>query len=114
MSCEDCEIELISASDLKSCLDKHSDVFLLDVREPRELDICTLKYTMHIPIGDLRFNLDKLEPFKQREIVIYCRTGRRSGIAAEFLQEKGFNNVKSLQGGIVAYSDQVDPSLTKY
>ncbi len=114
MSCEDGEIELISACDLKSCLDKNADVFLLDVREPREVDICTLRYNMHIPIGDLRFNLDKLEPFKNKEIIVYCRTGRRSGIAAEFLLEKGFSKVKSLHGGIVAYSDQVDPSLTKY
>lgn len=107
-------IPQISATELKAALDKGIQIILLDVRETHELDICKLNYTIHIALGDLRFQLEELEPFKDADIVIYCRSGRRSNLAAEFLKECGFRSVSNLKGGILAWSDEIDPSFQKY
>lgn len=104
----------ISVSDLKKAMDESQDIVLLDVREPHELKICCLKYTHHIPMGDLRFRMDELEPFKEKDIIIYCRSGRRSNMATIFLSELGFKSVRNLKGGVLAWSDEIDSSFTKY
>lgn len=107
-------VEQMSVVDLKKAMDEGKPLVLLDVREPHELEICTLKFTKHIPLGELRFHLDQLEEYKSNDIIIYCRSGRRSNMAAEFLIEMGFPTVKNLKGGILAWSDEIDPSFRKY
>lgn len=104
----------ISVVELKKALDEGQDVVLLDVREPHELEICRLNFTLHIPLGDLRFHLDDLEQYKNSNLIVYCRSGRRSHLAAEFLQEAGFERVKNLKGGVLAWSDEIDSSFKKY
>jgi len=107
-------VEQISVVELKQAMDQGQKPVLLDVREPHELDICRLDYTVHIPLGELRFKLDDLEKYKDTPIVIYCRSGRRSNIAAEFMKELGFSKAKNLKGGILAWSDEIDSSFQKY
>lgn len=107
-------IPQVSVTELKALIDRGNKPVLLDVREAHELDICKLDYTVHIPLGDLRFQLDELEKYKDRELIVYCRSGRRSNIAAEFLQEAGFKNVKNLKGGVIAWSNEIDSSFRKY
>ncbi len=104
----------ISVSELKKALDDKQDLVLLDVREPHELEICKLQYTLHIPIGEMRFRFDELDQYKDKTIIVYCRSGRRSNMAAQFMQESGFSNVKNLKGGVLAWSDEIDSSFTKY
>ena len=106
--------EQISVLELKAKFDAGEPVVLLDVREPHELDICCVQNTFHIPMAELRFKLDELEPFKEKEIVVYCRTGRRSAMAVVFLRDFGFSGAKNLIGGVHAWSDQVDSSFQKY
>ena len=107
-------IPQVSVTELKALIDQGNKPVLLDVREAHELDICKLDYTVHIPLGDLRFQLDELEKYKDSELIVYCRSGRRSNIAAEFLQEAGFKNVKNLKGGVIAWSNEIDSSFRKY
>lgn len=106
--------EQITVTDLKKSMDDGREFVLVDVREPHELKICTLSYNLHIPLGDLRFRLDELEPFKEKDIIVYCRSGRRSNMAAMFLTELGFSTVRNLKGGVLAWSDEIDSSFTKY
>ncbi len=107
-------IPQLSCIELKKAMDEGQALVLLDVREPHELGICKLDYTLHIPLAELRFHMDDLEKFKEQTLVVYCRTGRRSQIATEFLLEAGFSSVKNLTGGIHAWSDEIDASLSKY
>lgn len=107
-------VEQISVTELKKAIDNSQKPILLDVREPHELDICKLDYTIHIPLGELRFRLDELEDYKDRQIVVYCRSGRRSLLAAEFMKEEGFSRAANLKGGVLAWSDEIDSSFTKY
>jgi rhodanese-related sulfurtransferase len=85
---------------------------LLDVREDWELAIARIDGALHIPMGDVPARLAELEP--AREIVVLCRSGGRSGQVARFLEQQGFEQVWNLAGGILAWSEQLDPSLPQY
>ncbi len=96
---------------MKSRLDRGDDLFVLDVREPHEYQICNLGGHL-IPLGDLSRRVNELD--SSREIVAHCRSGKRSAEAVEFLRKAGFRKVLNLKGGILAWSDEVDPSVPKY
>jgi adenylyltransferase/sulfurtransferase len=104
----------MTPAELKKHLDAANDLVLLDVREPHELDICKLPYTHHIPLGELQFKFSDLDALKSKETVVYCRSGNRSQRAAMFLEDLGFTNVHNLEGGVLAWSDEIDPSMPKY
>jgi adenylyltransferase/sulfurtransferase len=97
---------------LKQRLDNKEDVFILDVREPHEYDICRLEGSTLIPLGELPKRVSELN--SADDIVVHCRSGVRSAKAVDFLRKAGFRKVKNLTGGILAWSDQVDPSVPKY
>jgi molybdopterin/thiamine biosynthesis adenylyltransferase/rhodanese-related sulfurtransferase len=101
----------ITPRDLKTRLDRGDDLYILDVREPHEYQICNLGGHL-MPLGDLSKRASELD--SSREIVAHCRSGKRSAEAVEFLQRAGFRKVLNLKGGILAWSDEVDPSVPKY
>jgi len=101
----------IAPRELKSRLDRGDDLFILDVREPHEYQICNLGGHL-IPLGELSRRVNELD--SSREIVAHCRSGKRSAEAVEFLRSAGFRKVLNLKGGILAWSDEVDPSVPKY
>jgi adenylyltransferase/sulfurtransferase len=101
----------ITPEELKAKLDRKEDVFVLDVREPHEFEICNLDGYL-IPLGELPNRMNELDSSK--EIVAYCHTGRRSQRAVEFLKEAGFKKIKNLVGGIEAWSERIDPSVPRY
>ncbi len=102
----------IDVKTLRAKLDGGEQIEILDVREPVERDIARLANTKEIPLGELHERLNELP--KDREIVVYCLTGNRSAQAARLLSEAGFAKVRSLQGGIRAWTDEIDPTLTRY
>lgn len=101
----------IGVEELKRRLDNKDDVFVLDVREPHEYQICNLGGHL-IPLGQLPMRIDELE--KDREIVVHCRSGKRSADAVEVLRANGFSKVWNLAGGILAWADKIDPTMPKY
>jgi adenylyltransferase/sulfurtransferase len=101
----------IQPEELKGRLDAGEDIFILDVREPHEYQICNLNGYL-IPLGELPKRAHELD--SSREIVAHCRSGVRSAKAVTFLQQAGFRKVKNLAGGILAWSDKVDPNVPKY
>ena len=98
--------------DLKKRLDAGDDVFILDVREPNEYQICKIPGSVLIPLGELPRRYAELP--KDKDIVAHCKMGGRSAKATEFLQSVGFKRVKNLKGGILDWIDRVDPSQPKY
>ena len=101
----------ITPRELKTRLDRGDDLYILDVRETHEYQICNLGGHL-IPLGDLSKRASELD--SSREIVAHCRSGKRSAEAVEFLQRAGFRKVLNLKGGILAWSDEVDSSVPKY
>jgi len=101
----------ISVEELKKKLDNKEDIFILDVREPHEYQICNLNGHL-IPLNDLPKRVGELD--SSREIVTHCKMGGRSAKAVAFLQQSGFKKVSNLTGGINAWAERVDPKMPKY
>ncbi len=101
-----------SVEELKTRIDQEDGVFILDVREPQEFEICRIPNSTLIPLGDLPHRLSELEG--KNEMVVHCKSGVRSAKAVKLLREAGFSRAKNLRGGILAWIDKIDPSLPKY
>ncbi|MGE3276942.1 MAG: molybdopterin-synthase adenylyltransferase MoeB [Vicinamibacterales bacterium] len=98
--------------ELKAKLDAGEPLVIVDVREPHEYQISRIEGSVLIPLGDLPNRHEELD--RSAAIVCQCRSGARSAKATAFLRGVGFPNVRNLAGGILAWSDQVDPSQPKY
>ena len=97
---------------LKARIDAGDDVVVLDVREPHEFEIASIPGTTLIPLGTLPQHVHELD--STADIVVHCKSGFRSGKAQRLLKEMGFSRVTNLTGGILRWSDEVDPSVPKY
>jgi adenylyltransferase/sulfurtransferase len=106
-------IPQITVETLKKKLDAKEDFFLLDVREPHEVPIANIGAPL-IPLGQLEQRLGELAAYKDREIVVHCKSGGRSQKAALILKNAGFQQVENLAGGITAWADKIDKSMPKY
>ena len=111
---EDVSSEAVDTSvkDLKTRIDGKDEVLVLDVREPQEFQICRIPGSTLIPLNDLPQRLAELEGYKN--MVVHCKSGVRSAKAVKLLHEAGFSDAKNLRGGILAWIDEIDPSLPKY
>jgi adenylyltransferase/sulfurtransferase len=101
----------MTVEELKRKLDNKEDIFVLDVREPHEYQICNLGGHL-IPLGDLPKRVSELD--SSREIVAHCKGGTRSAKAVDFLRQAGFTKVHNLAGGIMAWANKIDPNMPKY
>ena len=102
----------VTVEDLKARLDANVGVFLLDVREPQEFEICRIPGSTLIPLGGLPQRLNELKG--NDDMIVHCKSGVRSGKAVKLLHEAGFKKAKNLHGGILAWIEKIDPSLPKY
>jgi adenylyltransferase/sulfurtransferase len=102
----------ITPLDLKRRIDSGKPPVLLDVREPRETRIFALPGAVEIPLGTLPNQMGRLDT--ESEIVVYCKTGARSGRATDFLVQSGFRRVRNLEGGIDRWIREVDPAAPRY
>jgi len=102
----------IDAIELKAKIDRGDDFKLIDVREPHEFQIGRIPGSTLIPLGELPKHLNELDP--SAEYVMHCKMGGRSAKAVELMKQSGFKNVRNMTGGILAWSDKVDPSVPKY
>ena len=101
-----------TVEELKTRLDRRDPFLLLDVREPREFEICRIPGSVLIPLNELPSRLSELE--ERGEMIVHCRSGVRSGKAVRLLRESGFGGARNLTGGILAWIDRIDPSMPKY
>ncbi|MDQ7039476.1 MAG: molybdopterin-synthase adenylyltransferase MoeB [Rhodothermus sp.] len=104
----------ITVHELKARLERGDRPIILDVRKPYEVQIASIGHDVLIPVDELSERLAELEPYRDREIVVYCRSGARSAQATKLLREAGFRDVKNLKGGILAWSQEIDPSVPQY
>jgi adenylyltransferase/sulfurtransferase len=105
-------IPAVTVEDLKAMRDRGDRIVLVDVRESQEWAISDLPDSVKIPLGTLPQSLEKLS--REDEIVVYCRSGARSGNAVQFLRQAGYEKAKNLVGGINKWAERIDPTLQKY
>jgi adenylyltransferase/sulfurtransferase len=102
----------ITVRQLQEELSSNGGPFILDVRQPHEYEICRIEGSTLIPLNELPTRVNELD--RSQEIVVHCKMGGRSAKAVKFLREAGFEKVKNLKGGILAWADEVDPNVPKY
>jgi adenylyltransferase/sulfurtransferase len=109
---EDTKVPEITPVELKQMMDDKKPFVLIDVREPHEYDICRIPGSRLIPLGEVPRRMHELN--SADELVVHCRSGARSAKAVDFLMKSGFRKIHNLKGGILGWSDQVDPAVPKY
>ena len=97
-----------SPEEVKQRMEKGEKLYLVDVRQPEE----TAEYNIGgiaLPLGDIQnMQTDDIDDLKNEEVILYCRSGNRSGIAAMMLDQMGFSNTKNLEGGMLAWREKFD------
>lgn len=102
----------ITVQELKALMDSKADFQLIDVREPREYEFCNLGGEL-IPQAEIPHQVDKIS--RDKQVILQCRSGSRSGSTVNWLERNhGFTNLYNLKGGILAWANQIDPSVPKY
>ena len=101
----------ISVTEFKKLKDEQADFQLIDVREPFEAEIAQMGGQL-IPMGTIADNIDEIS--KQKQVIIHCKSGRRSASICQYLEQHGFENVYNLKGGILAYAAEIDASIPSY
>ncbi|HJQ23972.1 MAG TPA: molybdopterin-synthase adenylyltransferase MoeB [Blastocatellia bacterium] len=102
----------ITPAELREKMERGDDFVLIDVREPEEYAIARIPGSRLIPRGTLPERVHELS--SADDIVVHCKSGVRSGMAVDFLKQAGFRRVKNLVGGILRWSDDIDPTVPKY
>jgi adenylyltransferase/sulfurtransferase len=102
----------ITPLELKARLDRGEQLRIIDVREPNEFQINRIPGAELMPLGELPRRYAELDP--EEEVILQCKTGARSGKAADFLRSVGFRKPLNLRGGILDWIDKVDPTQPKY
>ena len=106
-------MEEITATELKQRLDNGDDIQIIDVRENNEVAIGRIPNSVHIRLPEVLNRMGEIDP--SRETVIHCKMGGRSARAIDVLERSGFKGkLMNLKGGIIAWSNEVDPSVPKY
>jgi len=95
----------IKVTELKEKMDNQEDFVLIDVREPHEHEDFSIGGAL-IPVGSLVQRIDEIEDKKDQEVIVYCRSGQRSGVAKSLLERAGFTNVRNLLGGMLDWTEQ--------
>ena len=99
-------MENITAEELKQRMDNGEQLNIVDVREPHENADFNIGGTL-VPLGQIQaMQVDELEELKDQEVIVYCRSGNRSGQAAMILETMGFQNVKNLVGGMLKWEER--------
>jgi len=104
-------MKVINVDELKQKLDRGEEVNLVDVREPHEYEEANIGGRL-VPLGKVQtMQVDELEDLKDKEVIVYCRSGRRSMMACQMLDQVGFKDTYNLEGGILAWIEKY--GLTK-
>ncbi|HKO99780.1 MAG TPA: rhodanese-like domain-containing protein [Pyrinomonadaceae bacterium] len=103
----------ITATELKQRLDNGDEIQIIDVREADEVAVASIPNSKHIPLAQVLARSSEIDPNK--DTVVHCKMGGRSARAIEALKRSGFTgNLSNLKGGIIAWSNEVDPTVAKY
>jgi rhodanese-related sulfurtransferase len=89
-------------------INENKDLLILDVRKFSEFKSGKIPNSINIPLDELEFELEEIENFKDKPILVYCKSGMRSSVACTLLQEEGFSHLYNLRGGILDYTGNIE------
>lgn len=101
-------MQTITVEELKSRMDNGEKLHVIDVREPHEYEEYNIGAKL-IPLGQIQtMQVDEIENLKEEELIIHCRSGKRSAMACQILETMGFSNTKNLEGGMLDWQEKID------
>ncbi|MBD7916152.1 rhodanese-like domain-containing protein [Clostridium sp. Sa3CUN1] len=101
-------IKSINSSQAESLIKNNKDLVILDVRRPNEFKESRIVNSINIPVEEIEWEIDELEKYKDKPILVYCKVGVRSSVACAFLEEEGFTNLYNLRGGILDFNGEIE------
>ena len=101
-------IKSINSSQAEKLIKSNEELLILDVRRPSEFKESRILNSINIPVEEIEWELDELEDFKNKPILVYCKIGVRSSVACNFLEEEGFTDLYNLRGGILDFSGEIE------
>lgn len=104
--------EEITVEELHRLMQSASKPFVLDVRNPEEVQICRIPGTTLLPLPELPQRFAELD--RNQEMIVHCKSGMRSAKAIAFLKQQGFTKLRNVKGGILAWAERIDPSMPRY
>lgn len=105
-------MKAVTVKELDQLMKDGADIQLIDVREPYEVEIAEIGAEV-IPMGTVPQNVEKFS--RKKQVIVHCRSGKRSGDVILWLEANhGFENLYNLEGGILAWSREIDPSIQQY
>jgi adenylyltransferase/sulfurtransferase len=102
----------MTVTELNELFQKGERPVVIDVREPYEYEIAQIPNAKLIPMDEVPSRLSEIP--KDEEVILHCRSGMRSQKVLEYLQTQGYTKLKNLKGGVLAWSEEVDPSVPQY
>lgn len=104
----------ITPRDAAAMLNERDDAVLLDCRTLEERQAASIDRSLFVPMQELNERLDELTPYREHSIIVYCHSGQRSQLVAHALRRHGFADARSLSGGILRWSEDIDSSVPQY
>lgn len=101
----------VSVGSVKQRIDDGEDLHFVDCRTAAEWNHDHIGSAVLLPLQELSLRCDELEPLREKSVIVYCQTGNRSRIVARYLVHRGFMNVLSMDGGLEAWAQEVDPTF---
>ncbi|WP_291650892.1 rhodanese-like domain-containing protein [Clostridium sp.] len=101
-------IKSINNEQAQKLIKDKEDLLILDVRRPNEFKESKITNSINIPVDELEWELDEIEEYKNKPILVYCKVGVRSSVACSILEEEGFSNLYNLRGGILDYTGEIE------
>ena len=110
--CRLCGCGSLAAAGTGVGIDRGENLFILDVRNPPEYQICQIPGSVLLPLPELPARMQELD--RSREMSVHCKSGVRIARAIQFLRQQGFEKMSNLKGGILAWADNIDPVMARY
>ena len=101
-------IKSINSSQAENLIKNKEELLILDVRRPYEFKESRIVNSINIPVEEIEWEVEELEKFKDKPILVYCKIGVRSSIACNFLENEGFKELYNLRGGILDFSGEIE------
>ena len=101
-------IKSINSSQAEKLIKDIKELVILDVRRPYEFKESRIPNSINIPVEEIEWELEELEKYKDKKVLVYCKVGVRSSIACDFLEKEGFNNLYNLRGGILDFNGEIE------
>ena len=105
-------IQEIDVKTLNEKISNKENFILLDVRTDSEYFLSNIEGAIHIPMNDIPNKLNTID--KNKEIIVQCKSGKRSAKVCQFLLNNNYENVRNLKGGIIAWANEIDPTIMVY